>query len=210
MSLEILEDFLKSPAPGFRCYAAGDRAGPRFIAKVRHIMHPPASQSAIDHVRQFLGGQAAKVISFYRRHDGFILYQDTLSETAGIELLRVKHWTEATDDMRSWFGHLAENPENDPDHIVTGIAIARVPHSGNYFVMPIQGPTAGKVFYADHDGWYESAFAEDFDGFLAHVTRDPAKQLAEEAGCYTRFSDGETDAQWIPEEYFPDISQVRL
>ena len=105
--------------------------------------------------------------------------------------------------------HLDE-PENDPDHIVTGISIATVPHSGNYFVMPLEGPSAGKIFYADHDGWYESAFADDFGGFLARVTREPVKLLAEDVGCYTRYSDGKSDAQWIPEEFFPDISGVQI
>jgi len=40
--------------------------------------------------------------------------------------------------------------------------------------------------------------------------REPVKLLAEEVGCYTRYSDGKTDAQWIPEEFFPDVSKVRL
>lgn len=92
--------------------------------------------------------------------------------------------------------------------ILTGIAIAEVPHSGNYFVMPVAGPAAGKIFYADHDGWYESAFANNFQKFLAHVTRKPVSLLNEEFGCYTRFSDGKTDKQWIPEEYFPDVSKL--
>ena len=173
-------------------------------------MHPPASSESIDRVRQMLGSHADKVAAFYERHDGFVLYRDTLSEAAGIELLPVEQWAGATDDMRDWFDHLAEEPENDPDHILTGIAIATVPHSGNYFVMPVEGPSAAKIFYADHDGWYESAFADDFDGFLAHVTREPHKLLAEEVGCYTRYSDGKTDAQWIPEEYFPDVSGVQV
>ena len=76
--------------------------------------------------------------------------------------------------------------------------------------MPIEGPSAGKIFYADHDGWYESAFADDFDGFLAHVVREPVKLLAEEVGCYTRYCDGKTDTQWIPEEFFLDVSTVQL
>ena len=74
--------------------------------------------------------------------------------------------------------------------------------------MPVEGPTAGKIFYADHDGWYESAFANDFQKFLAHVTRKPVNLLNEELGCYTRYSDGKTDAQWIPEVYFPDVSKM--
>jgi hypothetical protein len=76
--------------------------------------------------------------------------------------------------------------------------------------MPVDGPSAGKIFYADHDGWYESAFADDFDRFLAHVSHEPARLLAEEVGCYTRYADGKTDAQWIPEEYFADVTGVQV
>ena len=78
---------------------------------------------------------------------------------------------------------------------MTGIALATVPHSGNYFVMPVEGATAGKIFYADHDGWYESAFADDFDDFLARATQEPVHLLAKELGCYTRYTDGKTTAQ---------------
>jgi hypothetical protein len=207
MSSQLIEEFAKSPAPGFRCYAAGAKSDARFLAKVRHVLNEPASPKSLAQVRKKLAGHADKVLAFYQRHDGFVLYRDTISDAAGIELLPVAQWEEATDDMRDWFDHLTDEPENDPDHIVTGIAIATVPHSGNYFVIPVEGPAAGKIFYANHDGWYESAFADDFDDFLAHVTREPAKLLAEEVGCYTRYSDGKTDAQWIPEQYFPDISR---
>ena len=210
MTPQALEQFTNSPAPGFRCCAAGDKSGARFLASVRHILNPPASSSSIAQIRQMLGSHADQVAAFYQHHDGFVLYRDTKSEAAGIELLAVEQWEEATDDMRDWFDHLADEPENDPDHIVTGIAIATVPHSGNYFVMPIEGPSAGKIFYADHDGWYESAFADDFAGFLARVTREPVKLLAKDVGCYTRYSDNKTDAQWIPEEYFSDVSKVQL
>jgi hypothetical protein len=210
MSIKAIEQFAQAPAPGFRCFAAPKRTGPRFLARVQHIWHPPAAEKSIARIRKLLGEHAAQVATFYQRHDGFVLYRDTLSEAAGIELLAVKQWRAATEDMRSWFEHLADEPESDPDHILTGVAIATVPQSGNYFVMPVDGPTAGKVFYADNDGWYESAFADDFDGFLSHVTRDPAKLLAEEVGCYTRYSDGKTDVQWIPEQYFADVTGLQV
>jgi hypothetical protein len=210
MTSQDLTQFTKSPAPGFKCYAAGKQSGPRFLASVRHILNAPASAESIAKIRQMLGSHADQVAAFYQQHDGFVLYRDTKSDAAGIELLSVEQWEEATDDMRDWFDHLADKPENDPDHIVTGISIATVPHSGNYFVMPVEGPSAGKIFYADHDGWYESAFADDFGGFLARVTREPVKLLAEDVGCYTRYSDGTTDSQWIPEEFFSDISKVQL
>ena len=208
MSAEILEKFAAAPAPGFRCYAAGDKLGATFLAKVRHILNRPASAKAIAQIHRILGRYADQVATFYERHNGFVLYRDMLSEAAGIELLPVAKWKRATGDMLSTFDYLADDPANDPDHILTGIAIAESPHSGNYFVMPVEGPAAGKIFYADHDGWYESAFASDFHKFLVHVTRQPVNLLNEELGCYTRYSDCKTDKQWIPEEYFPDVSKM--
>jgi hypothetical protein len=210
MTSQALEEFTKSPAPGFRCLAAGNRSGPRFLASIRHILNAPASPASIAQIRKLLGNHADQAATFYQCHDGFVLYRDTKSEAAGIELLPVAQWEKATEEMRDWFNHLADNPEDDPDHIVTGISIATVPHSGNYFVMPVEGPNAGKIFYADHDGWYESAFADDFSSFLARVTREPVKLLANDVGCYTRYSDGKTNTQWIPEEYFSDVSRAQL
>jgi len=210
MSAQVIEEFVQAAAPGFRCSAAGDDSGGEFLARVSHVLNGPAAPGAIVQLRAMLGSHADQVARFYERHDGFVLYQDTESDEAGVELFPVARWRKATEDMREWFSHLEEEPENDPDHILTGIAIGEVPHSGNYFVMPIEGPSAGKIFYADHDGWYESPFADDFDGFLKHVCSDPVTLLNDELGCYICYSDGTTDEQWIPEEYFSDISKVEL
>jgi hypothetical protein len=90
--------------------------------------------------------------------------------------------------------------DQDPDRLRYGVAFAQVPDSGNFFIMPIDGPNAGKVFYADHDGWYEEAFAEDFNAFVVRVTSDPINLLNRVLGCYTRFADGKTPVQWIAEE----------
>lgn len=207
---QTLEECVNAPAPGFRCSAAGAKSDMRFLAKVHHILHPPASANSIDRIRRVTGLHAESIAAFYVRHNGFILYCDSLSDAAGIELFPVEQWDEETQDMRDTFAHLADDLENDPDCILTGVALATVPHSGNYFVMPVEGPSAGKIFYADHDGWYESAFANDFAEFLQRVVRDPVKLLAEDVGCYTRYSDGRTKLQWIPEEYFPDISKAEI
>jgi hypothetical protein len=210
MSLKILEEFANSPAPGFRCVAAGNESGPQFLARIRHVLHPAASSESIALARRSLGVYADETVAFYERHDGFVLYRDSLSNATGVELLPVTRWAKAMDDMRHLFEHLADNPEWDPDRILTGVAIATVPESANYFVMPVEGANAGRIFYADHDGWYESAFADNLDDFLMRVTRDPVRLLNDQLGCYTRFSDGTTALQWIPKEYFSDVSKAPL
>src|SRR5262245_4582060 len=99
MPAQVIEKFAKAPAPGFRCFAAGKDKGPRFVARVCHILHAPASVDAVAKARQRLGSHAKQVVAFYRSHDGFVLYRDTLSDAAGIELLPIEQWQSATDDM---------------------------------------------------------------------------------------------------------------
>jgi hypothetical protein len=102
MSSQTLEEFAKAPAPGFRCFAAGDKSGRLFLARVRHILNSPASSDEIAQIRRMLGRHANEVAAFYQRHDGFVLYRDTRSEAAGIELLPVERWEEATDGLCNW------------------------------------------------------------------------------------------------------------
>ena len=204
MSVQIIESFVQSPAPAFRCYACGDESGPRFLSRIQHVLNPPASYESLMQIREWLGPHADSVADFYRQHDGFVLYNDTLSASAGVELFPAGQWGHATEAVRDWFAEL----DDDPDHILSSIAIATAPHSGNYFVTPVEGPTAGKIFYANHDGWYESAFADSFAHFLIRVTQEPVKLLVDELGCYARYSDGKTITQWIPEEYFADASGI--
>lgn len=63
------------------------------------------------------------------------------------------------------------------------------------------GIAMNDLFYANHDGWYESHFSKDFDEFVTRATRNAAHLLSEELGCYARYSDGKTSIQWIPESY---------
>ena len=47
MSFKAIEELVKAPAPGFRCFAAGKKSGARFVARVRHVLNAPASPEAI-------------------------------------------------------------------------------------------------------------------------------------------------------------------
>jgi hypothetical protein len=200
-ALQNLVDFAAQANSSFVCTNGGrsDKTKRTFVACVSHVLNPPASASDLAQLRSMLGVHAAQAEEVYRAHDGFILYKDSLSDAAGIEALPISQWEEAGEDMRQWFEHLDD--ESDPDHIRSGVALATAPQSGNYFVMPVEGPNAGKVFYANHDGWYESHFATDFNEFITRVMNNPAHLLSEELGCYARYSDGKTPIQWIPESY---------
>lgn len=208
MSLQKIKAFANAPNPGFRCTPAGSKSKKTFIVSIEHVFNKPASEKSLAALRAALGAFADQAAAAYQQHDGLILFKDSNSDEAGIELLPIKAWKEAAQDMREMLEYLEEDPESDPDHIFTGVAFATVISSGNYFVMPIEGPSAGKVIYADHDGWYESAFASDFNDFLARLVKSPVKLLNDELGCYARYSDGDTDIQWIPTDYIEDITEL--
>lgn len=200
-ALERLVAFAGQPNPSFICTNGGrsEKTKRTFVARLYHVLYAPASVHDLAALRSMLGKYAAQFEEIYIKHDGFVLYKDALSDAAGIEALPVAQWNEAGDDMRQGLEYLDD--ESDPDHIRTGVTFATAPESGNYFVMPVEGPNAGKVFYANHDGWYDSHFSENFDEFIARVTSNPAQLLSEELGCYARYSDGKTPIQWIPESY---------
>ena len=207
MSVPQFADLLRHPAPGFQCYQAGE-TGREFVARIRHHTNPPASAESLSKIIELLGPGVDALLEFYERYDGAILYTDVLSDAAGIELYPAREWSENTDEMREWYQYESYDEEDDPYCLVSGVAIGEVPHSRNYFVWPIRGPEVGKIFYLNHEDWPEEPFAGDFHEFLLKISSDPASLLAKTLGCYTRYSDGQTDIQWIPREYLEDVNRL--
>jgi hypothetical protein len=208
MSLADFEAHLNDPAPCFRCYDCGDREEkPTFLARVRHVVHPPADNEANATLDELLGPTGAPLKSFYGLHDGVLMYADSIQQhprygdfvAAGIEFFPSREWRDKTAEMRD-FLLTTDSSEGVPDWLRQGVVFGEIPHSANYFVIQPGGEDAGKIFYADHDDFNADPIAESFDGFLNLILADPAEFLFR-FGCYTRYTDGTTDTQWIPKEY---------
>lgn len=200
-------DFLaliQQPSPAFVCYPAGRfRRTERFTARITHEVRPPALPADLALLRQLIPAGADELLAFYARHDGFVLYRDTLSETAGVELFRVRDMERQTGCLRTWLERLDDG--SDINRLKTAIAIGESPHSGNYFAMTVKGRQTGKVFFVDHDDWREEPIANSFDEFLTLVSTSPVTLLSKTLNCIARYSDGHTDSQWIPMEFIPDL-----
>jgi hypothetical protein len=202
MSYDQLQRLIQHTSPAFVCRPAGrGRESERFTARLSHELRPPAPAADLAHLRQLIPAGAEQLATFYALHDGFVLYRDTLSPTAGIELFRIADMEEQTSSLRQWLDGLED--EYDTNHLKTAIAIGEPPHSGNYFAMPTRGPQIGKVFFFDHDDWREEPIAESFDEFLSLLSSSPADLLSKTLGCTTRYFDGSSNTQWIPTEYLP-------
>jgi hypothetical protein len=90
-----------------------------------------------------------------------------------------------------------------PDWFHRGVVFGEIPRSANYFVIQPSGDGAGQVFYCDHDDLRTEPIAESFEDLLRMIVKEPPGFLYQ-CGCFTRYSDGKTDIQWIPKEYVPD------
>jgi hypothetical protein len=206
MSLDSFEAHLRDPAPGFRCYAAGDRSEkPSFLARVTHRIGKPGTAKAIEVVTKRCGAASPVLKRFVALHDGLLLYRDVKSDAAGVEFFKAAEWHSRTREMRESMTGMGFDEDDMPDWFHRGVVFGQIPHSANYFVVQPAGAKEGRVFYCDHDDVDPKPIAASFEKLLKMIVDDPPGFL-DRRGCYTRYSDGKTRTQWIPKEYVPDCN----
>jgi len=198
MWLQKFIDFISQPNPKFRCKDTGwPEPGPkRFIAQLKHIYYEPAGSSQIELIQSYLGKSAKAFIEFFSKLNGAVLYADTNSDAAGILIAPVEHWDNLTHHKDHWL----MLGEDVPTWVKDSIAFGEIPNSGNFFLVIVSGEHCGKIFFLDHDCLEYEIFANNFEEFIEKVITDPPG-LLNKLGCNTRYSDGETETQWIPEAY---------
>ena len=214
MGVEAFLRHLDDPSPGFRCsQAGGDEGSGSFVAKVTNPRNAPADEKALTDLSRRLGPAAQSFEGLYRVCDGLVLYAQTQIRRrsydppypAGLRFFPVKDWSRRTEEARDWIDTLLFDDEEPEDWMKNGLAFAEICHSGNYFLVQPDGSQVGKIFFQDHDSlWdWEGPLAKDLDAFVDLIQTDPADFLYR-MGCSTRFYDGRSQEQWVPETYIPD------
>ena len=206
MSFDKLREILSHASPSFRCYYAGDRTEQlRFTAHMQHILGKPATATALAQLDSQLGDAGIVIRELYAIHDGMTLYCDTKSDAAGFELFPIADWQTQTADMRESMEAMGMEVDEMPGWFSSGVVVGQIPHSANYFVIGTTDDDSGKIFYMDHDDFIEEPIADSVELLIDALLADPA-QFLYDRGCYTRYSDGKTDRQWIPKQYLNEAS----
>lgn len=189
------EEHIRDNKPGFICYPAGGREAPDFKVEVNHLFKAGAKEESLQLLREKFSGDISELIAFYKLYNGVELYRQ--DDMPSIEFFTIESMDERNEEWQEWFDMMEEDEIEEElfDFQKNGIAFGEVTSSGNYFVWH-----EGKVYYSSHDGEVEEPIADSFNQFLDLIAKDPASLLYD-LGCYTRFSDGKTDIQWIPKEY---------
>jgi hypothetical protein len=218
MSLATFESLLRHPAPGFACYASGDKSKTEaFLAPIAHRAKSGARAGDLASIPDVPGADAAR--QFYQSHNGALLFTAPGSMSAfggpdeGLEIFPIKQWKSRTEQMvDSW-----EDGEYKDDRMPYGrddfIAFAHSRGASSYMHWVIDGPNSGSIYWW---AWTmppqkkTPPLATDFALFVELVCMQPVHFFNDLLLCYTRFSDGQTGKQWIPIRYLPDRRPYRL
>lgn len=216
MGTKSFEVLVADPAPAFACYACGDREEiEAFVAPVAHIAHAPADAAALDRIPNVPGADAAR--SFYRSHDGGLLYTARGLMAAhggpdeGIELFPLHEWDARTQETIDFWNESEYADDEMPYGRRDFVAMAHARGASTYIHWVVRGPNAGKVY------WWATTMppevndpplANSFEEFIDIVCTNPVHFLNDLLFCYTRFSDSKTDTQWIPKRYIADRRSI--
>lgn len=203
--LKSLETLLARRNQRFICVDTGwPEPGPeKFTAEIVHYADPQLGQAQLDQLGR-LFPDIPQLAEFYSHYSSIRLFVDPIGGDSAFHIGSPDEWREFRKYFESWTDMLdGEEEDMLPDWLDNYIAIGQIPTSGNYYLMPTKGEHTGKVFLFDHDGFEFYERGADLGAFLQRIsTVDDA--LIDEIPGHTRYSDGETDTQWLVKEYLYD------
>lgn len=212
MPIQSFEKLLAHAAPAFACHACGDgQEKEAYIAPVSHLAHAPATSAALQRIPHVPGADAAR--EFYASHDGALLYtaQGLMSghggPDEGIEIFPIQEWDSRTKETLDFWNESEYEDDDMPYGRNDFIAIAHSRGASTYIHWVTRGPNAGAVYW-----WpttmppdkHDAPLAADLGKFIETICTQPVHFLNDLLFCYTRFSDGKSETQWIPKRYLPD------
>jgi len=196
MSVDRFLSHLADLRPRFECEPAGPTQDTRIEVKLSHLLRPSADGLALTELRSLLSVPSPDVEALYGEHDGMDLYVQ--GGTVALALYPISTWRAATDSFRQGVESSGRVMDELYPFEREGIVVGEPPQSGNVLML-----YQGRMHYSDHDGGDDTPIAENFGAFLGRLELDPPKFLYD-LGCYARYSDGQSDRQWIPLRYLHD------
>ncbi|MDB5325584.1 MAG: hypothetical protein JWM57_1153 [Phycisphaerales bacterium] len=206
MALHLIEQLLADPDPAFACIANSDPTNTEgYLAPLLHLAGPPGGSLLRSQIPDVPGSRDAAAI--YAAHDGMLLYTDAATQSEGVEIFPIGQWKERTKQMvESW---VEDNyPDDDmPYGHDDFIAFGHSRGASSYLHWVIRGPKAGSIYWwpwTMRPERYTPPMAATFADFVTLLYEKPAFFFNELLLCYTRFSDGRTGKEWLPNRYVPD------
>lgn len=189
--MKALLDHLALKNPRFHCRDTSEQHS--LVVDLTSSVGEPATERELATLRSLAGSEYVFLEPLYRQSNGILLHGH--GDTFGLVVAPIDELQEIAADCReSFYVDEADLYPFEREGVPFGTIFA----SGNYFLC-----YQGKVYYSDHDGGDDAVWGENLEAFFARALTDPAKFLLD-VGCYTRYSDGASDRQFIPEQFVHD------
>ena len=133
------------------------------------------------------------------------LYCDVNSDACAFYIAHPEEWADLQSELDDWFDDLTDQERNEciPSWYNNSFVFAEIPNSSTYFLYRIDEVEKGKIYEFTGDGTRFEEVSVNFDTFLDYLCR-MSDELISDIQCYTRFCDGVSDIQWLPETYLYD------
>lgn len=200
-----MKDFishLNQKDTSFQCFDANDGSEQLvFTVKVHHLLGKPATEKQIEALKAIIPDNQ-EIIDLYQLHNGMTLYRHVETarknysngDASGITFYPIYQLKKHNKEWKSYNIDVLHE-EYMFDFQKYGVTFGEVTYSMNSFVL-----YEGKVYYDDHDGGDDTPIGENIEDFLSKIIADPA-QFLYDRGCHTRYSDSNTETQWIPKVF---------
>lgn len=202
MGIEALKKLLGRKGQQFLCVPAGYSNGKEaFVANIEHEVAPPLTSDQLKVIENQIGYHD-QLFSFLSLYGSIRLYCDTLSNASAFYLAHPGEWGDLQDDFHIWLDTIDDNEKSSlfPCWLEDSIVVGEIPSSGNYFLFLFRGSEKGKVFEFEHDGFEFIERGRCLYEFLEKIST-VTESLLIDIQSHTRYSDGLTHTQWLPQEY---------
>lgn len=193
-----MQDFIRhinSKNQKFKCYLNSDESETlNLTVDIYNELNSGATVEEISKFKKLMVDNNDQIIALYKLYNGIKLYCN--GDTSGLQFYSIGDLSELNETWKEGYSDFEEDELYEFQK--SGFAFGEISHSGNYFIL-----FDGKVFYDDHDGGDDTPAGETFNEFLSKIAIDPVEFLFEK-GCYTRYSDGKTNEQYIPKVFVAD------
>lgn len=203
--LQSLETLLARRNQRFVCVDTGwPEPGPeKFRAQIVHYAEPPLGHAQLEQLGRIFP-EIPQLAEFYSHYSSVRLFVDPIGGDSVCYVASPDEWHGFKKNFEMWTDSLVgDEADLLPEWLDNYLVIGEIPTTGNYYLMPTQGEHIGKVFLFDHDGFEFVEKGADLGAFIERVSTVNDALLQEIPG-HTRYSDGETETQWLAKEYLYD------
>jgi len=190
--IETLEDAVKSHSGEFICRGIIDENNSRTF-HFRHLADPPEESVSLPSV--------PGLEEFYRTFGALLLYFNEESQESAFYIAAPAQWEALDGQFRMWLEGLDEEEMEEyvPAWVPDCIVVGSIPRSGNYLLVPSDGPECGKIFEFEHDGFEFIKLAESLPSFVEGALVPTSRELSSMASHLRFMSESSQEQWWITE-----------